>query len=644
MFEQTFLAIGNFLQSVIERVKPRKTLYYLPGEIGFNIRHNRALDTMEQGGLPELVNLVAANSALDTLETPVAQKIRDALVFTFPEAEPTTLQAKAQSVEPVSRNLPRLVTINVPAAINMLRIDQYTTTLYVKTALNDSDLIYAVDALNQIFKPGDREITGSQVASQSSDEGEQEAGDAVPDDRQTFDVIGVTYNWLAASGQGAGGTVGGPGSIPVPLNQNTARQELDKETSDVLTGQIKIIWAQTQQGASPQISTALKEARDKIRAQDIDPDRIVEIAVLDTVPALPLLAAQFQRFVTDKTGSDKNATLQDLLASDFETTIHAGAEYLTATPKTQHNPNVQFQMSYNLMRHHDERLLMDVLADEEDGIGLHQHPHKMADHGLFVAGTIRDYITRIAPNMKVRIHLIQVLSDYGVGTLSSLQHGLNFVLNDPGRNIAAPLIINCSLMITAPRFGHSFNIFGLNRRARDICRLLALTPAQARAQGISGRQSASIVDMFKPLEDIINSFPIPGSGAGVDIIAAAGNEHLPTMPTKPSARYPAAFDRVMGIGAAKRDGTDTAYTNERDAPPSEGANVLGGESTWENLWNAWVADQGLPGVYIGDFPRLKQPGGGFARQVNQDGWARWAGTSFAAPRAAAILAILRYFA
>ena len=503
--------------------------------------------------------------------------------------------------------------------------------------MKDSQLITAVNELSQHFPwIGDADVPDQKSAVQSVDdihEDDPNAGTTTTPISSNFRVVGISFNWLGGAAQGSGGTVGGPGSIPVPLTQAQAENQLTREIQRVLTGTVRI---------------------GKLEPHIINPSTIrayttseIEIVILDTLNPIHQLAAAFKKYVLDKSlPNDQHRVLRDFFggnpgdgdANNPEFSAKLNGEYLTFTSNKVPSTNkIQFQFSYNLMRHTDSRLLMDYLNDEVDGIDLVQYPHKVADHGLFVAGTIRDYLTAFAPDLTAHIHVVQVLSDYGIGTLGSLEHGLNFVLNNRLSPTTVPLVINCSLMMAAPRFGHVFKILGLDKEASRIASTLT-APTESDMQS-KALQSPLIDNTFKPIEDIINKLHEIG---GINIIAAAGNERLRNM-SKPSARYPAAFKRVMGVGATKWDNNDTDYTNERDGPPSDGANVPGGEvKNWDTDLNAWITDElnGVPGVYISDFPLLKRKGK-VTRETNENGWAAWAGTSFAAPRATAAIAILR---
>jgi subtilisin family serine protease len=106
------------------------------------------------------------------------------------------------------------------------------------------------------------------------------------------------------------------------------------------------------------------------------------------------------------------------------------------------------------------------------------------------------------------------------------------------------------------------------------------------------------------------------------MVAAAGNDAQRNRHRnyhgRPSARYPAAFDTVIGVGALPRGASGSgiaaaSYSNLADRPQKTGFATLGGEDGVEN---------GVLGLYIGPFPDGRP---------NDTKWAWWAGTSFATP-------------
>lgn len=229
---------------------------------------------------------------------------------------------------------------------------------------------------------------------------------------------------------------------------------------------------------------------------------------------------------------------------------------------------------------------------------LRDHQYDMSDHGLFAAGIIHS-IAREA-----RIELIEVLSPTGVGTIESLIWGLQQAIPLAERG---PLIINCSLMLALPS---------------DAAQLKRLC-AETIVGSLNPRQFA---DPMKPLREVCDTL----TALGACIVAAAGNDGDPQ--TAPFARYPAALPNVNGVAAINRDQDRASYSNRSERQGEIGVAAFGGAATPSGQTDP---DKGMLGLYIGDFPP-----GTFQAKDPANGWARWAGTSFAAPVISGMLATL----
>lgn len=234
------------------------------------------------------------------------------------------------------------------------------------------------------------------------------------------------------------------------------------------------------------------------------------------------------------------------------------------------------------------------LNSEDGGFQLDDHRYRMADHGLFVAGIIHS----IAP--QADLHLIRVLNDFGVGTLETIARGLHSAYTQRDRSL--PLVINMSLTLSLPLRGHRYPAIGPARLFADAGFIERM-----------GWPLRWVCDLLEQ-DDVL-------------IVAAAGNDALPG--NRPFARQPAAFDSVIGVGALGRDGSPAVYSNLADQPSHIGIATFGGDT---DASGAADPECGVLGVYIGDFPDGSK---------NENGWARWAGTSFAAPAVTGILARLR---
>jgi hypothetical protein len=403
----------------------------------------------------------------------------------------------------------------------------------------------------------------------------------------------IGLNWLTSGAQGIGGGTGGPGAHPVEADAPA------NAFSDNLTAEFSFIKPEEFPA-----NGSLKE---------------VNIAVLDTAPPLPLLAARFDELVLQKLAAGtQHPVLHRLLGSSaqFNTSLSADGNFLTVSGNGLPNANLSFRISYNIAQDSDGRVITDTLVNHASNIEIEHHAYLMSDHGLFIAGNIARLIQGIAPSVKVNLHLIQVLGDYGIGTLQMIQQGLKWAL-DSGVQ-AKPMVINASLMLNVPRdVGHKFDLSDLGLPQSVINDILALvTPSMNLLAG----------DFAAAADD--------SRYDGVNIIAAAGNDSLPGLP-QVRARYPAAFDKVIGVEARNIDMSVAPYSNLRDNPLTDGSRAKGGDVVAvADGWEA-AAIGGQVGTYIGEFPTAT----GMVPSAN--GWGAWAGTSFAAPRVSAAVALLR---
>lgn len=558
--------------------KPHR--YFLPGEIAFFVDHDDPSESSIIAELSQRINAAeldaSIKAALQTALTGWEEGLTSEAVEKRAAAPAEPLYQPQAEGAP---QRPRLVATRFRNPEN-LEQELYSTTVYATSSLSDDQLFDAVVALNNQEKDPEKPIR----------------------------FQSASLNWLGGSTPGGGSTVGGPGAIPVPITQTSAIAQIQAQLAQIIAGAASIgplNWPQHIQ---------------ELRRQEVAAVDEVEIAILDTVPSLALLLAQHGHFVASKPNG-KHPALSDFLGNNPQFSVVRDGDYLIATNNNPIANDLELQISYSLLRHDDSRLLMDFLDDELEGYEIERYPHKMTDHGLFVASVVWNTIKALAPGVKVRIHLIQTLGDYGVGTLASLESGLSWALSKR-KGTGIPLVVNCSLIIAPPRQGHEFNLpAAAGNLAAGISRA-----------GILERERAEFGDMLAALQSRASAL----YNGGVNLVAAAGNEGMPGMP-KPAARYPAAFLHVLGVGATTGSGS-AQYSNFPDDPLADGTETFGGEARYNPALKLWeiVNNNGVPGVYIGGFPRI-----GKSRYINTTGWAHWAGTSFAAPQAAAALAALR---
>lgn len=228
-----------------------------------------------------------------------------------------------------------------------------------------------------------------------------------------------------------------------------------------------------------------------------------------------------------------------------------------------------------------------------------EHNYTMSDHGLFVASIIKD----IAPNATIKV--IEVLNEYGVGSLESIAHGFAIAAADVTEN--AKVLVNASLVLKVAQPDAAW----LEQYAKQDPFWADFPPTE-------------ITNLVTPEQRIVALFG--GDLPYVKVVAAAGNDNKDTLTERPPARYPAAFEGVLGIGALNHDNlTATTYSNLCDTPVGDGLAVFGGDANGPDA----DSQHGIIGVYTGPFP---------SGQQNTTGWARWAGTSFSTPIITGILA------
>ncbi|MCS6846642.1 MAG: S8/S53 family peptidase [Anaerolineae bacterium] len=388
------------------------------------------------------------------------------------------------------------------------------------------------------------------VATVANDAARNVAGDAPR-------LLAVSPNWLAGASQGGIGT-GGPGTTPSPAKR---------------AGEFKVSFLSSVPSTS----------------NGVAPD----VFVLDTSPPLQ----------ETKDGWRIRDAVQDKSAFS----AHPLGEALSKPLQPHPNGGLR-SADGTLTMIQVDALGPDLFAGLKD-IGGHplyaaHHPaYDMSDHGLFIAGIIR----QIAP--QARIHLVQVLNEYGVGTLASIAAGFARVARSlQNGKPASPVIVNCSFTLALPLPGEAGNP---RRPGHPIA---MLDQAMAKLIG-TAEYLASVRRLFRALA------PFGLDAAQCIVVAAAGNDSSPEA-IRP-ARFPAQADFVLGVGALARPtngGLSPAqprapYSNLADKPQSDGLMVLGD----------------LEGVFTQRFP---------GNAPNPFGFARWAGTSFATGVVSALIARL----
>lgn len=304
--------------------------------------------------------------------------------------------------------------------------------------------------------------------------------------------------------------------------------------------------------------------------------RAVEVAVLDTVPS------------------------REALNRAFNSPAFADHELLQQVKQ-------QTASGLSISRLITDSIEHSWLNDPQIGIALREHFYNMSDHGLFVAGVIAS----IARQANIRI--IEVLSHFGVGTVQTIASGLNQLLSQ--RRSHTPLIVNLSLTLELPTRQHLPPDWENDPKLSQWDWFVAWLDENPQF----------IEDSFVALRKLCDEL----SKTGALIVAAAGNNGTPN--NHPPARFPAAFSSVTGVGALNHDGSTAGYSNQADTPGNVVGIVTYGGDVDAVSHDQADADNGMLGLFIGAFPD---------GQPSDNGWARWAGTSFATPIIAGTVAHL----
>jgi subtilisin family serine protease len=253
----------------------------------------------------------------------------------------------------------------------------------------------------------------------------------------------------------------------------------------------------------------------------------------------------------------------------------------------------------------------------------------MPDHGLFIAGIIRD----LAPNANVEC--IRVLNDWCVGdgatltkALEDIQNRMSQINPDTGKQgdlYKKPVVINLSLVIPADNEvvgqGIDLNLGG---------------PNNVRA------------GLRKAMHTLVDLGAVLVASAANEADTRKGSKAMNAMRLRPDALYPAAFvyppDSISGIipvGAVDKNGNASSYSCY---PGIRGVATYGGEvptpykrRVSDCLTEARKID-GLIGIYSSlSYPALSLDDCRSTYPVpNANGWAYWIGTSFATPIVTAI--------
>ncbi|HEY6539738.1 MAG TPA: S8 family serine peptidase [Ktedonobacteraceae bacterium] len=253
----------------------------------------------------------------------------------------------------------------------------------------------------------------------------------------------------------------------------------------------------------------------------------------------------------------------------------------------------------------------------------------MADHGIAVAGIIRD----LAP--AAEIECIRVLNDYGVGDVRTLCRALEDIkkrMNDKTDLASKPVVVNLSLVVMPPGNGIPDGVTdNIMQQTKDA--------------------------LHRDLHDLAKM--------GAVITASAGNDSDPRDTYMNPAeihfgpRYPAAFayedppvTTMIPVGAVNQKGEPAMYSNH---PGPLGIATYAGELTRPDPWLPSAMSHAVtqvvgpidalrcvytstlyPALSVNDLPRADSPD--YPMYEVSSSWAYWLGTSFATPIISALAA------
>lgn len=401
-------------------------------------------------------------------------------------------------------------------------------------------------------------------------------------------VEGVFPNWIASSSASDSGGTGGPGGRPVPYSGSL--EQVPYYFQDLIS---------QLDGANPKGKKLYGKGAG------------VDVIILDTSPSTHDLVLAHKELSQRKEKGKEHPLIKDLLGQTGRLKLY---------PAT-----------------YEEHIRMGNTS-------LNKHGYKMTDHGLFIAGIIHS----IVPD--ATIHLIEVLNQFGVGDLETIARGLTkaYAISLQSQK-GAP--VNSSLYFDVSNLNEDLPYRPINevipQTERDMeAELRARLNHQSMQLGFAAGDRAAIEEL--PWVLALRSMCERLAKAGRQVIAAAGNEAQDAGETRdaPNAGYPAAFSKVVGVGALPKDARingnngnkkASSFSSLADTPPHSGIMALGGEPGEGN---------GVLGLYLGEFPpensnpsqSKRESGWSKSGPKSENGWAWWAGTSFATPIVTAAVA------
>ena len=410
----------------------------------------------------------------------------------------------------------------------------------------------------------------------------------------------VSPNWrfnAAPAGLGSGGPGKRPVRADIPASEDEAGfQPLPQEKIGSLDAN----------GACAAELDQLRQSLDESARESGDPNGI-NVYVLDTLPSTAELwkAAGLSAY---KDNPAINSMFAWLDPATGNKTHQAKGDCLEVTNNGQGQVR-----SLTYLRHPTDRDFNDPYYYLKNRHGELDHPYNMVSHGPFIANTIR----MLAPS--ANLHLVRVLNDHGIGSMRTIQTGLNKVYAAEKR-YGNRFIVNLSLTIgfnidrPLPTVGDDNG-----RTLQDIAALITFL-SETPDGGVD-------LDYLNVARALFTRFPKE------TIVAAAGNDSLPHELIQTG--FPAELDGIIGVGAVGSDLKRAPYSNRADTNPAEGYWAFGGDPADA----ASPLSHSLCGMLsIYTHPYFPDE---YGKPITNDtGWGRWAGTSFATPVVAGLMARL----
>jgi subtilisin family serine protease len=307
-------------------------------------------------------------------------------------------------------------------------------------------------------------------------------------------------------------------------------------------------------------------------------------------------------FVDAGTALDRNGA-QEVVVALLDTAHHPDHLYTAASrPELRRNWLLQ-QLATNLKSGNGsfeiEYNRYPVTNDVRTGRDFQNDAgyYSMPDHGLFVAGLIRD----IAPNARIR--LIRILNDSGGGDLYNLFAALTDLEQELDSRSISKLVINLSLTIMP-----------------DI-RRLPYVWFEHRQWPSS--QLMGAIRILTHIEEGLRLLFESLYAQGALVVAAAGNDSFLAnkqglLPRPP--RAPARYETTLSVTAVNSRFVPSIFANAANLPPlNTGVATFGGDGFGS------IDANGLPDAVRGIYISPTFPGG----EQNAAGWADWSGSSFA---------------